>query len=519
MAAAGLNPGDRILVCLSTSWDLIELYFGAIYRGIQPILIAPPGALGGAAAHAQKLAALQDVLTPRWLICDDATRKELYEFGQSHLAASAHTCAELFGIAPTDGDASFSAKGHDLALMQLTSGSTGRQRAVMLSHAAAVHNIFALGGIPNIKRFDAAQVVSWLPLNHDMGLIGCLMFAVQYGLELTLLRPETFLARPLTWLRQFNSEGKFLSPAPNFAYQLCVDRVAQEDVASLQLGGWKSALSGAEMIRPETCRDFIEKYKPAGFDPQSLMPCYGMAEATLAVTADTRRNGIRTRPIMESISDTSESLSKTEKRDVICTGHPVLDTTLKIAAPASMKVHATDSHATIFLNENEIGEVWVKGPGIFSGYYNDPTATAEALTTDGYLRTGDLGFLYEGELYLTGRIKDLLIINGHNLMPHELEWVSDAVMGGGGTERCGAFSVSQGATGEQAVLVVEVADKTATELPTLQQEIRSRIGRSLGLPLADLMFVKRGQIPKTTSGKVQRRELRRRYMEGLLERL
>ena len=161
----------------------------------------------------------------------------------------------------------------------------------------------------------------------------------------------------------------------------------------------------------------------------------------------------------------------------------------------------------------------MKGASVFSGYYNDKEATSEALTSDGYLRTGDLGFLHDGELYITGRIKDLLIIHGHNLMPHELEWIAEAASGGGGAERCGAFSVPKGSEGEQAVLVVEVADKNAEQLAGLGREIRSLIGRTLGLPLADLAFVKRGHIPKTTSGKVQRRELKRRYLEGKIERL
>ena len=168
--------------------------------------------------------------------------------------------------------------------------------------------------------------------------------------------------------------------------------------------------------------------------------------------------------------------------------------------------------------DGEIGEVRVQGPSIFAGYYNDPEASAQCLQ-DGWLHTGDLGFLHDGELYLTGRVKDLIIVRGHNLMPHEIEWLAEEVTGGGGALRSGAFAVSHGASGEEAVLVVEAETRDRDRLEPLAEEIRSRVGRTLSLPLADLVFVRRGKIPKTTSGKVQRRQLRELYLRGEIERL
>ncbi|HEY3321040.1 MAG TPA: AMP-binding protein [Planctomycetota bacterium] len=504
LAAAGIAPGDRVLFCLNTSWDLLEAYFGALLRGACPVLIAPSGALGGAATHAQKLSTFVELLGARRLICDETTRKELADFGAS-AAHVALTPPELRALnAPAGLTPPPEAAPGDIAFMQLTSGSTGRQRAVQIRHSNVLANIHALAAFTHSVPFSGNQrIVSWLPLNHDMGLVGCLLFSIVNGFELFLLRPDSFLARPRLWLQTISAGRGTLTPAPNFAYQLCCDRLTDQDLAGLDLSGCR-ALTGAEMVQPQTCRAFSEKMSAYGMRPEMLMPSYGMAETTLGITADVRGRGVRTLPIPGA--DKSAG-------DVVCVGAPVEHTEVRISSP---------SEPGRFLPEQQIGEVWVNGPSVFAGYYNDPEASADALPTVAgrvWLRTGDLGFMHDDELYITGRIKDLLIIHGHNLMPHELEWLAEGVTGGGGTERCGAFSVPGGAQGEQAVVVVEVAGTKAAALPALAHEIRTRVGKVLGLPLSDVVFVKRGQIPKTTSGKVQRRQLRQRFLEGKLERL
>jgi fatty-acyl-CoA synthase len=345
--------------------------------------------------------------------------------------------------------------------------------------------------------------VSWLPLNHDMGLVGCFFLSIVHGIELYLLRPDSFLGRPKLWLQVLSDYKGTMSPAPNFAYQLCVERIESADVEGLDLSKWRIVLTGAEMVHPETCKAFSDKFAAQKFNPRHFTPSYGMAEATLAVTSDRKRKGVRTMPTA-GMADAGLSLS-----EVVCVGAPVIDSELRISSPAKPGT---------FLPDGQIGEIWFRGPGVFGGYYNDPEETAESLC-EGWLRTGDLGFLKDGELYITGRIKELLIINGLNLMPHELEWVAEGISGGGGTERCAAFSVTKPGLGEHAVLVVEAATTDSAELARMDKEIRIRIGRALGLPLSDLVFIKRGQMPKTTSGKVQRRELRQRYLDGKLERL
>ncbi len=394
----------------------------------------------------------------------------------------------------------------ELAYLQLTSGSTGNPRAVMVSHLNALHNALAIDEIVGRPYREGSEIwadawVSWLPLHHDMGLVGSTLTSLLTGLDLWLLPAQAFLTRPHLWMDQLARAGTTITCAPNFGYQLCVERVRAQQLAALDLSNWRVALSGSEMVRPETTESFCRHFEPAGFAPEAFRPCYGLAEATLAVTVDVKGAGVRTVPAPVA-ADAGFGLT-----EVVCTGEPVRDTQLRITAPDGA-----------CLPEGSIGEVEIRGPGVFSGYYNDPVASAETLT-DGWLSTGDLGLLHRGELYLTGRSKDLLIYHGENLMPDELERLADSATGGGGLLRSAAFSVARTARGEEAILVAEVSDRNTGQLVSLEEEIRRRIGQALGLPLADVAFVHRGRIPRTTSGKLKRAELRRQYLEGSLDRL
>ena len=498
LAAAGVARGDRVLLAMPTSWELLETFFGALELGALPVMVAPPGALGSAATYCAKIDRLIQLLEPTKIVCDAGMREYLHDPQQRSTALQLTvTPTELGALAPSHYTPAPPEGG--LAFIQLTSGSTGNQRGVEITHAAALHNTRAIADMVHCQSSDV--VVSWLPLNHDMGLVGCVLFSVVNALDLWLLRPETFLARPAIWLNTIAARRATFSPAPNFAYQLCVDRIDAADLAGADLSTWRGALSGAEMIRPETCSAFEKKFAAFGFKREHWMACYGMAECTLAATADRKQTGLRETPIQTR----GEELA----HDVVCTGEPVMETAVRISSTAKPGE---------FVDDGVIGEVYIKGPGLFGGYYRDKEATAAA-THDGWLRTGDLGFLMDGELYVTGRLKDVLIINGHNWMPHELEWEAEFATGTGGADRSGAFSVLDGPDGERPVVVVELTSAENVVLGDIEHAIRSRIGRVLGLPLKDVVLVKRGQIPKTTSGKVQRSELRRRYIAGELQRL
>jgi acyl-CoA synthetase (AMP-forming)/AMP-acid ligase II len=505
-AAMGVGLREPVLVGLPTSWDWLEAWFGVLLRGGWPVAIAAAGAMAADEALLSKIDGVMERIGARYIMAGAGLREQAVQGGFERLGNGVVTPQELAAVTVTSQPKVPDPEPEDIAFLQLTSGSTGLPRAVMLQHRAAIHNplasCIAIGephGAPVHTWADA--MAAWLPLYHDMGLIGCLMLPILTGLDAWLLRPETFLARPKLWLRELGRRGVTFVPAPNFAYQLCVERIKPDDLTGIDLSGWRAALTGAEMVRPETTAAFCEKFEPYGFSPQAFRPCYGLAEGTLAVTFDVKGEGVRTLPAPAG-ADTGLALS-----EVVSTGVPIADTEVRITA-----VNGTECA------EGTIGEVRIKGPGVFCGYYNDPEATAETLQ-DGWFATGDLGFVQDGELYLTGRTKDVLIIHGHNLMPDELERLADSVTGGGGLMRSAAFSVARGFEGEQAVIVVEVVERDPEVLRDIEQQIRSRIGRSLSLPLADLVFVRRGRIPRTTSGKMQRNELRRRYLENRLEQL
>jgi acyl-CoA synthetase (AMP-forming)/AMP-acid ligase II len=506
LSALGVEPGRPALVALPTSWEWMEAWFGLLMLGALPVASSGAGAMAASGTQFDKVDKVMAKIGAQAVISTDAFREQAAEQGFEFTDPGVVTVEELRSTTPARAIATARGDGEDLAFLQLTSGSTGLPRAVMISHRAAIHNpiasVEAIGAPHGAPADDWADaMVSWLPMYHDMGLIGCLMLPILTGLDTWLLRPPTFLARPKLWLEHLGSHGTTFAPAPNFGFQLCVERIRPEQLEGVDLSGWRAALTGAEMIRPETTDAFIETFSPFGFQPTSFQPCYGLAEGTLAVTFDLRGEGVRTLPAPAG-ADTGFGMSR-----VVSIGTPIRDTRVRIVARDGSE-----------LGEHAIGEVSIKGPGVFSGYYNDPEATAETLAS-GWFATGDLGFLAEGELYLTGRTKDLLIVHGHNIMPDEIERLADGVTGGGGMLRSAAFSVARGAAGEEAVVVVEADGRDPDRLPEIEREIRIQIGRSMGLPLADLVFVRRGRIPRTTSGKMQRGELRQKYLDGSLERL
>lgn len=503
--ALGLAPGERVLVCLPTSWEFFDAWLGCVLVGALPVALAPPGALGSPTAQVQKALQICESIDAKWLIAPrmlvDEARRLVEEDGVDRVGARVIDVNEWARTTPEEG-AEVRAEPGETAFLQLTSGSTGLPRAVEISHRAIVHNAMAIdAAVADIDGAPCDHLVSWLPLYHDMGLIGCFFNSLINHTPLDLLTPRSFLARPWTWLEAISRRPNVMSPAPNFAYQLCVERVAPQRAEALDLRSFRHMLSGSEMVRPETVEAFLEHFAPAKVDPNRFRPSYGLAEATLGVCIGGSGQGVHTQTVADM--------------DTVALGSPMADTELRIVDPAA--TGASDWSNLPTLADGEVGAVLMRSPALMTGYFRNPAATREVLR-DGWLDTGDLGLIHDRELYLTGRRKEILILNGVNVMPHEIEWIAEGVSAAGGSERCGAFSVLD-EHGERPVLVMETTLKDPESLGDLHRQVDSAVGRALAFPLSELIFVRRGSIPRTSSGKVQRRALRDDYAQQRLDRL
>ncbi len=495
LVTLGVRPGDRILVCLPTSWPWFEVWFGAVRLGALPAAVAPPRALGSPRNQIEKALAVNELLDARYMVCTDLVSDQVQEIASGGPASGSRpnllSQAALAATSPSPVPATRPPRGDEPAFLQMTSGSTGRQRAVVVGHAAATWSARASMEAVAIPRggdlMDA--LVGWLPLYHDMGLGGCLLGSLLTGAELIMLNPRAFLARPWVWLEQFRRTKTAMSAAPNFSFRQCVERIDDDRLKTLDLSGWRDVCSGSEMVRQATMAEFGSRFEAAGLDPGALRAAYGMAENTLLISISQTVDGLHT------------AAPAGGGPEVTSNGPPMEGTEIEIAAP--------DGRA---LPPGEVGEIRLRSPSVMLGYWDDPEATAEVLR-DGWLYTGDLGFLSAaGEVHITGRTKEVLILGGSNLMPQEIEWVAESVLGTGGRERAAAFSVD-GAHGERAVLVMETGGAGDTA-GLLKSEVGRSVGRALGIQLADLLLVRRGRIPRTSSGKVRRRSLREQYLRG-----
>jgi acyl-CoA synthetase (AMP-forming)/AMP-acid ligase II len=468
----GVQPGEVLFICLPTSLDLIEAFLGAALLRALPCCLALPRAIGGLDAFRRRVEKVGERFPGGHLITTPDVGAEL---GRDHFTVPDDLeAAGQLELEPVDPG--------DLAYVQLTSGSTQAPKAVAITHANLAANTDGTVRWGQATRRDT--LVSWLPLYHDMGLVGMLFSGLLRGINQVLMPPEAFVGSPLRWLKAIAAqETTVITTAPNFGYQWCVDRIPPGKEQGLDLSNWRLALCGAEMVRPATLDQFCARFGPCGFRRESFKPCYGMAETTLAVTFSPLDRGPR-------IHDGRVSC-----------GSPMRGLTVEVRHPESGEP----------LAEGDEGEVVVKGSSVFAGYHLDPQATAAVLDDDGSLHTGDLGYLHEGELFITGRLKDLLILDGVNVAPYELEWLAQEhlPMEGG---RAAAFSVEVEGR-ERAVLAVEVKAVPADEAMTA---LRRQVGSDFA-PLHELVLVRRGTLPKTSSGKVRRRRIKELYQRGALE--
>jgi len=460
----GIGRGDRVAIVLPTGPDFVEAFFGALYAGAIPVPLYPPVRLGRMAEFHQRTARMLQACGAR-IVLSDARVSRLLGVAVAQ-AKPALGLREVPHGSPCEDPG---APG-ELALIQFSSGTTVDPKPAALTHENVLANLAAIETI--VPPDDAQAGVSWLPLYHDMGLIGCLLLAVYRPGPLTLLGPETFLARPALWLRAISQKRATLSVAPNFAYGHCARRIRDEEMEGVDLSSWRFALNGAEPLAPAVLRRFSERFARFGFDAKALMPVYGLSEASLAVTFTSPGRGAHT--------------LQHERRELASVGSPLPGVDLDLRE----------------------GRIFVRGPSVMKEYFGNLQATREVLQ-DGWLDTGDLGFVQDGELFVSGRAKEVIILRGVNYAPHDFE---DALDGAPGVRPgCAAALGVPGAEGEELVLLVErTGDADAAQLS-------ARITEATGIRPAAVHLLEPGTLPRTSSGKLRRAEALRQFQSGELK--
>ena len=519
LAGRGISPGDTVAIMLPTSADFFWTFAGTLLAGAIPVPIYPPFRADRIEEYATRQAAILRNAEARLLVtfrrAEAVARLLQPQVKSLRGVVTAERLASAAGapvppateIRAVD-DAPHRARPGDIAFLQYTSGSTGNPKGVVLTHANLLANLRSITEYVGIRDDDV--VVSWLPLYHDMGLIGAWFVPLVTGVPLAVLSPLAFLSRPERWLRAIHEHRGTLSPAPNFAYELCVRKIPESALEGLDLSSWRAALNGAEPVRPETVNRFAEKFARCGFRREALLSVYGLAEASLGVAAPRMGGGAR-------IDRIRRAEFENEGRAVAAApGEPNTLEFVSAGQPLPrMEISVVDA-AGRALNERLAGRLLFRGPSATSGYYRNPEATRELIREDGWLDSGDLAYIAEGELYITGRVKDVIIKGGRNLHPQEIEEIAGRVDG----VRSGcvvAFGVPDRASGTER-LVVTAEARDLAERDRIAQEITRRVSDSLGLPPDVVEILPVHSIPKTSSGKLRRTETRRLYLEGKLSR-
>jgi fatty-acyl-CoA synthase len=489
LLAAGLKPGDLVAVVIADAEAFLTVLFGSAQAGMVPATMAPPTTTGGLSQYFElttrtvRTARARAVITSRGLLAgfdamrarctelalvvtpDDLTRVELEHAGAGE--PSAPGCGA-----------------DDVALVQFTSGSTSAPKGVALSHRNLCANIDAINGPTGLGTAPDDSAVSWLPLYHDMGLVGMALGPLYSSRPAVFLEPQAFIKRPADWLKAISRHRATVSFAPAFAYQLVLRRVSDRDLTGLDLSCWRVAGCGAEPVHAPTLHAFADRLAGVGFRPTSFLPCYGLAEHVLAATLAPRDRPLRT-----------------DASSVVSCGRPLPGHGLKVVRPDGADAQ-----------DGEPGEIVLSGPSVMQGYYRDAEATAAAIQ-DGWLHTGDLGYLCDGELFVCGRAKDTIIINGRKYFPQDLEWALED-LDGVRRGRVVAFGVVDPGRHDRVVVAVEAGQRSKRE--TLVGDIRRRIADQFGLYVDDVVCVPAGTIGRTTSGKVRRATVKVHYEQGTL---
>ncbi|MBI4357580.1 MAG: AMP-binding protein [Gammaproteobacteria bacterium] len=509
LSEIGVKSGETVAIMLPTSEGFFYSFFGILLLGAIPVPIYPPFRSDQIEEYVKREAKILQNAEVRVLITFDKAvivSRILRAFIPSLLAVE--TVQELMrsgGVLPP-----VHIEENDPALIQYTSGSTSIPKGVLLSHKNLLTNVRSIGQAIHISPTDVA--VSWLPLYHDMGLIGSWLFALYHGIPIIILSPISFLTRPERWLWAIHAHRGTLSAAPNFAYELCIRKIDEHTLEGLDLSSWRLALNGAEAVSPKTLHAFVKKFSKCGFKEETFFPVYGLAESTVALTFPTpgrapRIDKIDRKAFEQERRAEPKAAHQENGLEFVGCGHPL----------PGHDVRIVDESGTI-LKERQIGMLQFKGPSSMCGYYRNPAATDLIRHEGAWWDSGDLAYLGEGDVFITGRIKDIIIKAGRNVHPEELEDIASTIKG----IRRGcvvAFGATDPLVGtEKIVIVAETAERESSSHDQMISAIIHKVAEATEIPPDIVILVPPRTIPKTSSGKLRRGTCKELYLKGELSK-
>jgi fatty-acyl-CoA synthase len=507
LQAQGLSQGSRVALVLSSPQDFVLSFLGAISASIMPVPLYPPLALGRMDNYIDRAAGILKVSGAKVLITSrDYAPVFQPLLGRGSSLKSIIEIETLRAITSALRLRETAARPDDPCFLQFTSGSTSAPRGVIVTHGNLIANARAIIKTLEIKA-ELDRAVSWLPLYHDMGLIGFVISSLVAQIPAVFIPTIAFVKHPGVWMETVHKYRASITFGPNFAFDLAAKRAPKNSRASLDLSCLRVLGCGAEPINPKTLEKFISAFEPFGLKSNAIMPSYGMAEATLAIAFDHLH-----RPVQKLVIDRHAYEVRNVALPLNGNAHDSQERFELVSCGRTFEGHEIrilDENG-YSLPEGKVGEIVFRGPSVTPGYFRNSEASSQLLR-GGWLHTGDLGFIMKGDLYISGRQKDLVIINGRNYPPQAIEWVVEEIAG----IRKGsvvAFSVN----GNSTEKLIVIAETTTTENPELEQAVTEQIRSAFGLPVHKVVLVGRGSIPKTSSGKLQRRKTKALFEGGLL---
>jgi fatty-acyl-CoA synthase len=504
LIAAGVRPSDRVALVAETGPHFAAMFFGAIYAGAWPVPLPLPTSFGGRESYIDQLSVQLSSSDPVMLI---------YPEELASMAGAAAEAGKVAGITyedfiarPAPAGPLPQADSDDIAYLQYSSGSTRFPHGVAITHRQLLDNLAAHGHGMSITTGD--RCISWLPWYHDMGLVGCLLSPIANQVSTDYLKTEDFARRPLAWLDLISrNQGQTLSYSPTFGYDICARRIgSQSDVAGrFDLSRWRLAGNGADMIRPDVMQAFVDAFAPAGFDAHAFTPSYGLAEATLAVSLMPPGEGIVVELVEETqLSGGDIAAHRPQRyRAIVNCGKPV----------RGMKIEIREEDGTP-LPEKAIGKVWCAGGSVMVGYFRDQEAT-DACMKDGWLDTGDMGYMSDGYIYIVGRAKDMIIVNGRNHWPQDIEWAVEQLPGFKAGD-IAAFAITTPGGEETPAVLVQCRTSDQAERARLRDLIREKVRAITGMNCV-VELVPPRTLPRTSSGKLSRAKARTLYLSGEIQ--